>query len=205
MKAYIAEKAKADKILDYSAFLNKMSRKIEDERHGKKVDVKIDKIKLNYQRYRRINKTYQVSTELQKLIRNIHLAQYWYVITEDWCGDSGQILPYLDKIVEINPEIKLKLLLREENPEIMNHYMTDGKRAIPKLISVDIQGRELFQWGPRPKATQKLFEENLSAGFSKPQIMEKVHAWYAQDQGRTIESEFSEILNEIFKISAHTS
>ncbi|MCK5453409.1 MAG: thioredoxin family protein [Calditrichia bacterium] len=144
MKAYIAEKAKADKILDYSAFLNKMSRKIEDERHGKKVDVKIDKIKLNYQRYRRINKTYQVSTELQKLIRNIHLSQYWYVITEDWCGDSGQILPYLDKIVEINPEIKLKLLLREENPEIMNHYMTDGKRAIPKLISVDNQGRELF-------------------------------------------------------------
>jgi hypothetical protein len=144
MKAYIAEKVKADNVLGYSDLLKIIYQKIEDERQGKNADAKIDKIKLNYQRYRRINKTYRISPELYELITGIDVLQTWYVITEDWCGDSGQILPYLDKIVEINPKLKFKLLLREENPEIMDHYLTEGKRSIPKVVAVDDQKHELF-------------------------------------------------------------
>jgi Thioredoxin len=150
--------------------------------------------KLNLQRSSRIERTYTVSEELELLIKNIKVSQLWMVLTEGWCGDSAQVLPYIVKMTELNPSIELKILLRDSNTDIIDLYLTNGTRSIPKLVVLDPAGNELFNWGPRPKALQNLIIEWKSEGIVKPQLYEKIHYWYSKDKGKEVESEFIKIL-----------
>ena len=58
--------------------------------------------KINLQRTNRIQKSYKPREEILELIKKINKPQYWIIITEDWCGDSAQNLPYIMKYVEQN-------------------------------------------------------------------------------------------------------
>ena len=117
------------------------------------------------------------------------------VLTEDWCGDSAQNLPYIAKIAECNSLIKLRILPRDQNLDLMDLYLTDQKsRSIPKLVAFDEFGNELFQWGPRPYEAQKLVMELNALGLSKNEFNEKLHLWYGRNKGKSIENEFVELL-----------
>jgi thiol-disulfide isomerase/thioredoxin len=150
--------------------------------------------KLNLQRSSRIERTYVISEELKSLIENIKDKQLWMVITEGWCGDSAQILPYIVKMAELNPNVDLRILLRDSNPDIIDLYLTNGTRSIPKFVVFDLEGNELFAWGPRPKALQTLINGWKSEGIVKPELYEKIHLWYGRNKGKEIEAEFIQIL-----------
>ncbi len=150
--------------------------------------------KLNMQRSSRIERTYDVSGELESLIKNIKDKQIWMVITEGWCGDSAQILPYIVKMAEVNSNIDLRILLRDSNPDIMDLYLTNGTKSIPRLVVFDIEGNELFTWGPRPKVLQSLIHQWKREGIVRPELYEKLHLWYSRDKGKEIEAEITEIL-----------
>jgi len=151
--------------------------------------------KLNMQRSSRIERTHVVSEELEALIKNIKDKQLWMVITEGWCGDSAQTLPIIAKMAEMNPNIDLRILLRDSNPDIMDLYLTRGTRSIPKLVVFDPEGNELLTWGPRTKALQDLMNQWKSEGIVKPKLYEKLHYWYARNKGKEIEAEFIKILS----------
>ncbi|MGA7722223.1 MAG: thioredoxin family protein [Ignavibacteriaceae bacterium] len=154
----------------------------------------LDYKKLNMQRSSRIERTYDVSGELESLIKNIKDKQIWMVITEGWCGDSAQILPYIVKMAEVNSNIDLRILLRDSNPDIMELYLTNGTKSIPRLVVFDTEGNELFTWGPRPKVLQSLIHQWKIEGIVRPELYEKLHLWYSRDKGKEIEAEFTEIL-----------
>jgi Thioredoxin len=164
-----------------------------DEKARKKFETK----KLNLQRSTRIMKTYKVSEELKEEIKKINEPQTWMVITENWCGDSAQNLPYIALIAEENPNINFKIILRDSNLDIMDQYLTNGTMSIPLLVAFDPKGNELFRWGSRPKAVQELFLQWKAEGIVKPELYEKLHLWYARNKGREIESEFSDILKTV--------
>ncbi len=153
--------------------------------------------KLNFQRTQRIEKSYEVSEELKSEIQTIKEKQIWMVITEPWCGDSAQNLPYLAKIASLNRNIDLRIVLRDSNPDIMDLYLTHETRSIPKLIAFDLEGNELFTWGPRPKAAQELMNQWKNEGIVKPELYEKLHLWYGRNRGKEIEAEFLEILSKV--------
>ncbi len=158
-------------------------------------------IKLNLQRTIRIDKTYDVNPELKKLVRQISSSLLLMVLTEDWCGDSAQNLPCIAKIAACNPSIDLKILLRDQNLDIMDLYLTDGKsRSIPKLVIFDKGGNELIQWGPRPLEAQTLVKEAKTNGKSKEDFMHDLHLWYGKNRGRDLENEFKEIFEHLLKI-----
>src|SRR6476660_9616032 len=91
--------------------------------------------KLNVARMNRLDKTIELIPELREAVEQILSPQTWLVLTEGWCGDAAQIAPVFDKIAQLNSNIELKFLLRDETPELMNWYLTNGKsRSIPKLI-----------------------------------------------------------------------
>ena len=96
--------------------------------------------RLNLHRMNRLNKTTVLSQELQQLIYQIEAPQTWYLLTEAWCGDASQSVPVIAKIAAMNPHLTLRLLLRDEHPEIMDEYLTHGGRSIPKLIALDADG-----------------------------------------------------------------
>ncbi len=151
-------------------------------------------LRLNYQRSTRITKTYGVSPAVCAAISTFDQPQIWLILTEAWCGDSAQCVPYITKVAACNTHIDVRILLRDQNTDIMAYYLTNGKQSIPKLVAFDETGNELFEWGPRPRAAQELFDRAAAAGKVKAEIYPELHAWYAKDKGRELEKEFLRML-----------
>ncbi len=105
---------------------------------------------LNVQRMHRVEKTIEVLPEVKEQLIRVNRPQTWLVLSEGWCGDAAQSLPVMKALADLNPNIGLRVLLRDENPELIDQYLTNGiARSIPKLIAVDpTTGRVLFTWGP---------------------------------------------------------
>ena len=122
------------------------------------------------------------------------------VITEPWCGDSLAIFPVLAKLFAA-AGLELRVVLRDEHPDLIDRYLTRGGRAIPILIALGEANEPLFRWGPRPAPAQALVEgyrEAIAAGqIEKIQVHKKVRAFYAQDGGETI---LREILDAVAKL-----
>lgn len=150
--------------------------------------------KLNQRRTLRILKTYKPSDEVKNAISKITEKQTWLMITEDWCGDSAQNIPFLFKMTESNPNIEFKMIYRDDNLDIIDKFLTNGGRAIPKIIGFDQEGNQLFQWGPRPEVAKQLVKEWKESGLSKEEFNEKLHLWYGKDRGKTLEEEFLSLL-----------
>ncbi len=180
------------------SILNEIKNTIPDSLNNEQKEI-YDYKKLNLQRSGRIEKTYTVSEELKKFIKNIKDKQIWMVLTEGWCGDSAQNLPYIVKYAELNSNIDLRILLRDSNPDIMDLYLTNGTKSIPKIVAFDKSGNELFQWGPRPDEAKKLINKLKKEGIVKPELYEKLHLWYGRDRGKEIEAEFLKIFNNLLK------
>ena len=164
------------------------------ENLGKSEIGRFNDIKLNQHRSNRIYKHYEVSDEVREEISKIDEKQIWMVITENWCGDSAQSLPYIAKIASLNDNIDLRIVLRDSHPEIIDLYLTNGTRSIPKLVVFDMEGNEKFKWGPRPEEAQKLMNQWKAEGIVKPELYEKLHFWYGRNRGKNIESEMLEII-----------
>jgi len=153
--------------------------------------------KLNVARMNRLDKTTELIPELKEVIEEISTPQTWLVLTEGWCGDAAQIVPVFDKIAKTNSNIELKFLLRDENLELMDQYLTKGKsRSIPKLIVVDENLEELFNWGPRPKVLQEMFYHMKANAINNDTIKEEMHRWYAHDKTITTQREILELLKQ---------
>ncbi|MBK9420357.1 MAG: thioredoxin family protein [Flavobacteriales bacterium] len=153
--------------------------------------------KLNLARTSRVEKTVKPAPETLKVLKAAP-AMTWLVITEPWCGDSSQVLPVLHLMAEAAPRITLRILLRDENLELMDLYLTGGSRGIPKLIAFDAEGRELFTYGPRPARAQEIVMDNKALPVNKQLVKEdlyaKVHAWYAADKGQAVQREIVSLL-----------
>lgn len=181
----------------YSTYVNDFSNKVNSINQNDLDEVqkkKFETLKLNLQRTTRLDKTFEANEETKNIFSQITNPQQWIVITESWCGDSAQIVPVIAKLAQLNNKIDLKLLLRDSNLDYMDLYLTNGGRAIPKLIVYDENNEELFQWGPRPKAAQDLFSKLKSEGMEKPDINKELHLWYGRNRGKEVENEITELI-----------
>jgi hypothetical protein len=147
--------------------------------------------KMNLSRTKRIERTAVISEEVKLALDKIKTQQNWLVLAESWCGDVPHNLPLIMKMVDYQPLLKLKLLLRDENLEVMDAYLTKGGRSIPKLIVFDEYFKtELFTWGPRPAALQGVIEELKLKEIPYTEIAEITQKWYNQDKGTELQKEF---------------
>lgn len=185
--------------MTYEDFIEKWEQQISnlDKNKSSEQDAKLDEYKkLNLQRTRRVESNYEVSDELKEELEKIEEPQIWMVITENWCGDSAQNLPVIAKIAKENSKINFRIILRDSHPDIMDKYLTNGSRSIPKLVVFDEEGNELFQWGPRPKVLQDLFYKLRDEGMEKNKIYEQLHAWYPKHGAEEMEKEFLELIDK---------
>jgi Thioredoxin len=107
------------------------------------------------------------------------------VLAEDWCGDASNTVPILAKLSDLAPGIELRILRRDEHPDVMDRYLTNGARSIPVVIALDRDFRELGHWGPRPRLLQEWVLEERKKGTPKDQLYPEVRRWYARDAGET--------------------
>jgi hypothetical protein len=121
----------------------------------------------------------------------------WVMIVESWCGDAAQNLPIIAKLASLNPYIELMIILRDENPDIMDLHLTNGSRSIPKLIILDPVFKSLLkEWGPRPAAIQKMVKEYKLANpeVTHDEFVKNLHLWYAKDKGLSLEQDLLSLL-----------
>lgn len=112
------------------------------------------------------------------------------VLAEDWCGDASNTIPILAKMVEQVPGLELRVLRRDEHPEVMDRYLTNGARAIPIVIVLDADFAESGHWGPRPTELQA-WVMGKKGVVPKADLYPQVRKWYARDRG---ESTLREVL-----------
>lgn len=155
--------------------------------------------KMNVHRMNRHDKRSELSTEMVEKLKNVDRNMIWVVITEAWCGDAAQSVPIINKMAEESDNIELHLIFRDENLEVMDQFLYNGKsRSIPKLICLDGESMDVLgDWGPRPASAQRLFDTLRSdPDITTQRVAETLHKWYADDKNREIQKEFLSLLNE---------
>lgn len=152
----------------------------------------VDYSRLNLQRMSRLDKTWKPSDKIEKRMLAMETPLIWLTITEGWCGDAAQIVPILEKIAAINPLISHRLILRDENPGLMEQFLTNGTRSIPKTVILEQSThRVLGSWGPRPAGAVDLLKDlKQQNALPKEEMYSQLHGWYAKDKGSHTAKEF---------------
>ena len=142
--------------------------------------------KLNDRRMKRLDKTTKLTEEAIAKVKAYRGDVTWLVLTESWCGDAAQTMPVINKVAELSDNITLKVVLRDENEALMNEFLTNGGKSIPKLIVIDnISGNVITDWGPRPsKATKLVNDYKAEHGKLTPEFKEDLQVWYNKDKGQ---------------------
>jgi len=148
--------------------------------------------KLNQKRIQRIDKTWEWNPEHLETLRSVNRPEHWIVITEAWCADAAQIIPVLWHIAQTRGNVHLRMLLRDENPELMNAHLYNGTKSIPILVRLNENFELLGQWGPRPAMGQAFIEQAKREGSDMAAAKEQLHLWYARNKGQEIVRELLE-------------
>jgi hypothetical protein len=150
---------------------------------------------LNETRMNRLEKTIKVTDEVQEKITQLNKKYTWLVISEGWCGDAAQILPIIFKMSELSKNIDLKIVLRDDNETLMNDFLTNGGKAIPKLIILDEDNNVMGDFGPRPEPARKLISDyKATNGVVDEPIKVELQKWYLHDKGITTQHEIMQLM-----------
>ena len=141
--------------------------------------------KLSESRMKRWDKTFKMSANDKEFLENQSKSITFLVVSEGWCGDAAHAMPILNKISEHATKIDLKIVLRDDNDELIQEFLTNGGKSIPKLIALDDNQEVLFTWGPRPaEATALTNAYKEKHGELTPEFKEDLQKWYNKDKGQ---------------------
>lgn len=151
----------------------------------------INYTKLNESRMHRLDKTLQVIDEVKLCLENLQKEYIWLVLVETWCGDAAQVLPVVNKMAHVSDKIDLKILLRDENEDLMNLFLTNDTKSIPKLIIIDKETNDVVaDFGPRPiGAKQLILDYKAIHGFVDETAKIELQKWYLNDKGISTQKE----------------
>ncbi len=151
---------------------------------------------LNDRRMNRLDKTLKIDESIKEVVVNATAKVTWLVLTEGWCGDAAQSLPVINKLATLNDGISLRIVSRDDHDELMNNFLTNGGKAIPKLIAYDTQNKRVINsWGPRPSVATKMVNDyKKQHGSLDPQFKQDLQIWYNKDKGKNIAEDLSKIV-----------
>lgn len=189
-------KQSLDKSFTYQEYRSKIKEAIHKaSENNKNQDPLLEYTILNDKRMDRLDKTLKTSEETKSALEAIKNTITFLVISEGWCGDAAQIVPVLNKIAEASSKIKLKIVFRDENEELMNLFLTNGSKSIPKIIMLNAENKVTNSWGPRPSIATKMVEDykeqngSLDADFKK-----NLQVWYNKDKGINTQEDLIKLL-----------
>jgi len=143
--------------------------------------------------WRQIYERAVLSDDVVEMAESIPSQWNLLVLAEDWCGDAVHVLPYLARLEEAFSHFRLRILSRDENPDLMASHLTNGTCSIPVVMILDEDFQEVAWWGPRPGPLQALFLAEIR-DLPREERFPRIRAWFARDRGRTT---LTEILQSI--------
>ncbi|UJH66175.1 thioredoxin family protein [Allomuricauda sp. SCSIO 65647] len=183
---------------DYRTYREMVSKLVSEKATtgSEQTETLIDYTKLNDRRMARWDKTFKLPKEAEELVKKLDKKVLWLVLTESWCGDAAHAMPIMNKLAELSPNLEFRAILRDENLELMNRFLTNGTLSIPKLIAVDQEAGEiLYTWGPRPSVATKLVSDyKKEHDRLTPEFKQELQLWYNKDKGQNILEDLLELL-----------
>ena len=152
--------------------------------------------KMNETRMKRWVKTNPLTEETIAVVKSIEQPQHWIVISEPWCGDAAHTVPIMYLMSQLNDKITFEIQLRDSGSEI-DQYLTNGSKSIPILIVRDKDGKDLFQWGPRPKGAQTIYTELSAKKLDFEEIKTAIQNYYNGDKSISTQKEILSMLQSV--------
>jgi hypothetical protein len=179
---------------EYRDFVTDLVKEAKTTGHEQREDL-IHYTQLNEARLHRLDKTIQVVDDVKTIIQKLSKEYTWLVISESWCGDAAQILPIINKMAEASDKIDIRIVLRDDHDDLMNLFLTNGTKSIPKLIIIDKESNEVISdFGPRPKAAKQLIiDYKATYGIVDETAKIELQKWYLQDKGISTQKEIMEL------------
>jgi hypothetical protein len=173
----------------YSAFNKELART--GKTTGPQKEAYIHYTKLGAARMKRWEKLYEPEEAfLLELKATLSAGEQWLVFSEPWCGDAAQNLPFIAKWAKALG-VDLRILLRDEHLELMDEFLTNGGRSIPKLVRLTPDFEVLSSWGPRPAPLTEHYNSwRAQEDFDYSQWVLFAQEWYNTDKGKSLEVEF---------------
>lgn len=186
-----------NKAVSYNTYRNHVKKLISEGKStgNNQSDELLDFSKLNDKRMDRLDKTLKVLPSTQQTVNHLTEDYTLLVIAEGWCGDAAQVLPIVNKISEASDRMHLKVVLRDENDDLMNEFLTNGSKSIPKMIILDKEQNVIDSWGPRPSVATKMVQDYKAAhGKVDATIKKDLQLWYNKDKGTSTQEDILKIL-----------
>ena len=184
--------------LNYEEYKNLMQKLTDNSSTSgnEKKESLIEYTKLNNRRIKRWDKTLKLEESIIDRVKKYNKNTIWLVLTESWCGDAAHVIPVLNKFAQLNDKIELKLVSRDENERLMDFFLTNGAKSIPKVIAIDKESFEvLYSFGPRPSsATEMVENEKKQNGILSSQFKQDLQMWYNRDKGKTMATDVINLL-----------
>lgn len=138
----------------------------------------------NVARMREIHDKMTVDPQVAEEVKGFAMEARVLVLAGDWCGDCVTNLPPIARLAELNPKLQFRILDRDRHDDLMEHFLTNGARAIPKVIAATADFARIRLWGARPAACQAIMDANKGK-LPKEEIIPMIREWYEKDQGQT--------------------
>jgi thiol-disulfide isomerase/thioredoxin len=187
-----------DNSISYTEYFRLMQKLVQNKfTTGSDIsEANINYTMLNKKRMSRWNKKLEISETYKAKILEFNSEIIWLVITESWCGDAAHLLPVMNKVAELNPNINLRIVLRDDNEGLMNQFLTNGSKSIPKLIMIDTDSLKVIaSYGPRPSTATAMVENyKKEHGQLTPEFKEDLQRWYNKDKGKTTIDDLTKLL-----------
>ena len=187
------------KSLSYDTYRKMVSDLLEEGKSTgpNQSDALLNYSNLNDARMNRLDKKTKLTDQTISALKSTKKNQTWLMITEGWCGDAAQIMPVINKMSLETDKVALKVVLRDENEDLMNQFLTNGSKSIPKLIVLDENEKVISSWGPRPSIATKMVNDykekhgGLDADFKRD-----LQVWYNKNKGENIQEDIIAFLEQ---------
>lgn len=122
----------------------------------------LDQMGTNKEKFLEFLKEIEIRPEDREALRKLGKKLNALVITEDWCGDALYNVPVLAKLVEGNPNVEMRVFLRDKNPDLMDQYLNQGiYRSIPVFAFFDENMNEVARFIERPPKVTEVIEKKM--------------------------------------------
>lgn len=184
----------------YKDYRNKVSKLLEEGKStgNEQSEALTHYSELNEVRMNRLDKTIVLIEAVKDQLSQLQSNYIWLVLSEGWCGDAAQLLPIMNKMAELSDNIELKIVLRDDNEALINKFLTNGGKAIPKLIVLDAATKNVVaDWGPRPEDAKNLILDYKALnGIIDETAKTELQKWYLKDRGISTQNEIMQLIEK---------
>ena len=136
-----------------------------------------------------------VDDDRREFLRALDRQMNILVVATHWCVDCQANVPVIAKIAHSSPAIDLRIINRDDHPDFMDGYLTNGGMKIPLCLMLSSDFCEVERWVERPTEAYRLMHELTVQGLSDDEL-------YAQFKRRcrstdVIEDAQAELLHHV--------